>query len=125
MIRRVHRTLLASMGATVTALALTAGSASAHFCYFTEANVNAELGRAGSNGFMTFHDLAFEFTGLCDEGIDVLAAAGGISATTTIHAHAVMAGGTLSKGKQIKPISHIDFGPIEAAFPAAEAACAG
>lgn len=123
MSRRAHRKLITGFGAAVTVLALTAGTASAHFCYFTEANVNAEMGRAGSNAFITFGELAFEFTGLCNDGIDVLADAGGISATTTIHARAVMAGGTLRTGKNIKPISHIDFDAIDAAFPDAIAAC--
>lgn len=123
MSKRIHRKLLATVGATTAVFALTAGSASAHFCYFTEANVNAELGRAGSNGFYTFGALAFEFTGLCDAGIDVLAAATGITSTTTIHAHAVMAGGTLRKGKNVKPISHLDFDAIDAAFPDAALAC--
>jgi hypothetical protein len=123
MSRNAHPKLLATIGATAAVFALTAGTASAHFCYFTEANVNAELGRAGSNGFLTFHDLAFQFTGLCDAGIDVLADAGGISATTTIHARTVMAGGTLRTGKNIKPISHLDFDAIDAAFSAAIAAC--
>lgn len=121
--RVIHR-LLAALGGSVIVFALTAGSASAHFCYFTEANVNAELGRAGSNGFATFGELVFEFTGLCDAGIAVLADAGGISTTTTINAHTVMAGGTLRSGKSIKPISHLDFDAIDAAFPAAIAACA-
>ena len=43
-----------------------------------------------------------------------------------IHAHAVMAGGTLKKGSEAspKPISHLDFDAIDAAFPeVAEAAC--
>lgn len=120
---RVHHRLLVGFGAAAIVFALTAGSASAHFCYFTEANANAELGRAGSKGFTTFGELAFEFTGLCDDGIAILAEAGGISPTTTIHAHTVMAGGTLRNGKNIKPISHLDFEAIEAAFPAAVAAC--
>jgi hypothetical protein len=123
MTTRLRRRLLATFGASAAAFALTAGTASAHFCYFTEANVNAELGRAGSKGFVTFGALAFEFTGLCDDGIAVLAAAGGITPSTTINAHGVMAGGTLRNGKSIRPISHLDFGVIEAAFPDAMEAC--
>ncbi len=125
MSRRVHRKLLTGFGAGAIVFALTAGTASAHFCYFTEANVNAEMGRAGAKAFTTFGALAFEFTGLCDEGIDVLADAAGISATTTIHSRAVMAGGALRTGKNIKPISHLDFEAIDAAFPDAMAACEG
>lgn len=54
----------------------------------------------------------------------MLADAGGISTTTAIHAHAVMAGGALRNGKHIKPISHLDFDALDAAFPDAVAACA-
>ena len=42
--------------------------------------------------------------------------------TTTIHARAVMAGGTLRTGKDIKPVAHLDFDAIDAALPAATAA---
>jgi hypothetical protein len=108
--------------AVTTVLALTAGTASAHFCYFTEANVNAELGRSGSKGFASFGDLATEFTGLCPAGVEVLAEAGGVTTSTLINAHGVMAGGTLGK-RSVKPISHLDFDAIDAAFPAAAAAC--
>ena len=111
--------------ATAAAVVLGAGPAAAHFCYFTEANVQAELGRAGSSGFATFGDLALEFTGLCPAGIQVLADAAGVTTGTTINAHAVMAGGTLKKGADAspKPISHLNFGAIEAAMPDAVAAC--
>lgn len=123
MSRRIRRRLLTAVAATTTVFALTAGSASAHFCYFTEANVNAELGRAGSNGFVTFGELAAEITGLCSAGVEVLADAAGISTTTNIHARTVMAGGALRNGKSVKPISHLDFDAIDAAFPDAIAAC--
>ena len=75
---------------------------------------------------MSFHDLAAEFTGLCDAGIDVLAEAGGVSPETLIHTRTVMAGGTLREGGKAgtPAISHLDFDAIDAAFPAAAAACA-
>ena len=121
MSRMIRRGLVTAAGVT-TVLALTAGTASAHFCYFTEANVNAELGRAGSKGFISFGDLATEFTGLCPAGVDVLADAAGVSTSTMINADGVMAGGTEGK-RTIKPISHLDFGAIDAAFGDAVAAC--
>ena len=66
--------------------------------------------------------LATEFTGLCPAGVDVLADAAGVSTSTMINAHGVMAGGTEGK-RTIKPISHLDFGAIDAAFGDAVAAC--
>jgi hypothetical protein len=83
------------------------------------------LGRGGSNGFATFDDLAFEFTGLCPAGIQILADAGGVTTGTTINAHAVRADGTLKKGADAspKPISHLKFDSIDAAMPDAVAAC--
>lgn len=126
MVRTTVRRVLTVGAATVAAVLLGAGPASAHFCYFTEANVKAELGRAGSSGFATFGDLAFEFTGFCPDGIQILADAAGVTTGTTINAHTVMAGGTLKKGPGAspKPISHLDFAAIEAAIPTAGAACA-
>lgn len=110
--------------ATVASLALAAGPASAHFCFKTALNERAAAGIAGSNGWATFGDLAFQFTGLCPAGIQVLADAGGVSTTTLINAHGVMAGGLVKQGRSNKAISHLDVDAIEAAFPAAEAACA-
>jgi hypothetical protein len=121
MTRIVRRGLLAAAGMT-TVLALTAGTASAHFCYFTDANVNAELGRSGSNGFVSFGDLAAEITGLCPAGVDVLADAAGVSTSTLINAHGLMAGGTVGR-RTVKPISHLDFVAIDEVFPDAVAAC--
>jgi hypothetical protein len=53
------------------------GPASAHFCFKTNLNERAAEGQAGSANWVSFHDLVFEFTGLCDEGIEILAEAGG------------------------------------------------
>lgn len=125
MIKIGVRRLLTAGAATVAVMVLSAGPASAHFCYFTEPNVRAELGRAGSQGFVSFGSVATEITGLCPAGVEILADAADVTTGTMIHAHAVMAGGTLKKGPTAspKPISHLDFDAIEAAFPAAEAAC--
>ncbi|UUZ58911.1 hypothetical protein [Nocardioides sp. B-3] len=80
-------------------------------------------GASSSNGFASFHVLAFEFTGLCPAGIRVLADAAGISVDTPINLHAVMAGGAEFRGKDARGISHLDFEAIDAAFPDAIAAC--
>jgi hypothetical protein len=126
MVRTTMRRVLTVGVATVAAVLLGAGPASAHFCYFTEANVKAELGRAGSSAFVTFGDLALEFTGFCPDGIQILADAAGVTTGTVIHARTVMAGGTLKEGSGAdpKPISHLDFAAVEAAIPTAGAACA-
>ncbi len=59
--------------ATLTALLVTAGPASAHFCYKNNLSPQAAAGMANSQGFASFGELAFEFTGLCPAGIEVLA----------------------------------------------------
>ena len=119
-----HRLATIGIGA-LAALALTAGPASAHFCFKTNLNERAAQGQAGSANWVSFHDLAFEFTGLCDAGIAVLADAGGVTVDTLINGHGTMAGGTLRKGADsgTKSISHLDFAAIDAAMSAATAAC--
>ncbi len=111
--------------ATGTAVVLAAGPASAHFCFKTSLNERAAQGMAGSSNWRSFGDLAFEFTGLCPAGIQVLADAGGVTVDTLINGHGTMAGGTLKKGERggNKAISYLDFEGIDAAFPAAAAAC--
>lgn len=110
--------------ATLTALAVTAAPASAHLCYKNKLTPQAAAGMARSQGFVTFQELAFQFTGLCPAGIEVLADAAGVSTSTPIHSRAVMAGGTLRKANAGNPaISHLDFAAIDAAFPDAVAAC--
>jgi len=112
--------------ATVAAVVLAAAPASAHFCFKTQLNERAAEGMAGSANWVSFEELAFEFTGLCDEGIAILAEAGGVTTDTLINGHGLMAGGTLRKGEDSgnKAISHLDFEGIDAAFPEAAAACA-
>ena len=111
------RRLTTVAAATVAAIALTTSAASAHFCYFSDPNPNGNAGRAGSNGFVTFEALATEITGLCPEGIEVLADAAGIETDTLINAHGVMAGPTNGN----KAISHLDFAAIDAAIGTPEA----
>ena len=119
----VRRISTVAVGA-IAAFALGVGPASAHFCYVNNMTPQAIAGAGNSKGFATFHDLAFEFTGLCDAGIEVLADAAGISSATPINAHTVMASGAEFRGKDAGGISHLDFQAIDAAFPAAAAACA-
>lgn len=111
--------------ATVAAVVLAAAPASAHFCFKTELNERAAQGMAGSANWVSFETLAFEFTGLCDEGIAILAEAGGATTDTLINGHGLMAGGTLRKGEDAgnKAISHLDFEGIDAAMADAVAAC--
>jgi hypothetical protein len=118
----VHRISTIALGA-VTAVTLGLGPASAHYCYVNHMTPQAMAGASASGAFVSFHDLAFEFTGLCDAGIEVLADAAGISVGTPIHARVVMASGAEARGKQAGGISHLDFGAIDAAFPDAAAAC--
>jgi len=104
---------------TVAAVALGVGPASAHFCFFNDPNPNAQAGRAGSNGFFTFETITTQFLGLCEEGSQILAAAGGVELDTLINAHGVMAGPTSGN----KAIGHLDFAGIEAAAEEAFGAC--
>ena len=113
------RRLSTVAAATVAVVALTASAASAHFCYFSNPNPNGNAGRAGSNGFVSFGVIAAAETGLCPAGVQVLADAAGVETDTLINAHGVMAGPTDGN----KAISHLDFDAIDAAFPAAVAAC--
>ena len=111
------RRLSTVAAATVAVIALTASSAGAHFCFFSDPNPNADAGRAGSSGFVAFGTLAAEFTGLCPAGVQVLADAAGVELGTLINAHGVMAGPTDGN----KAISHLDFAAIEAALGTPEA----
>ena len=104
----------------IAAIAMSAGAANAHFCFNKHAVQQGAQGMANSQGFVSFHDLAFEFTGLCDAGIEILADAGGVEPWTAINVRTVMAQG--SQGKS-QGISYLNFEAIEAAFPSAEAAC--
>lgn len=104
-------------------VALAAGSAQAHFCYVNNMTPQAVAGAGGSNGFVTFGELAAQFTGLCPAGIAVLADAAGVAVDTPINAHAVMAGGAEARGRNVPGIGHLDFAAIDAAFPDAVAAC--
>lgn len=104
----------------VAAIAMSAGAANAHFCFNKHAVQQGAQGMANSQGLVSFHDLAFEFTGLCDAGIEILADAGGVEPWTAINVRTVMAQG--SQGKS-QGIGYLDFEAIDAAFPDAEAAC--
>ena len=115
----VRRLSTITAGAAAVVL-LSATAASAHFCYFGDPNPNGDAGRAGSQGFVPFGVIAAEITGLCPAGVQILADAAGVTTDTLINAHGVMAGPTDGN----KAISHLDFAAIDAAGPAAAAACA-
>ena len=115
----IRRAATVAVSAVAT-IALSTGAASAHFCYFKDPNPNANKGRAGSHGFFPFSTLTSQFLGLCDEGGQILADAGGVEMDTLINAHGLMAGPTGGN----KAISHLDFAALEAAIPDALDACA-
>jgi len=120
------RRALTTGAATLAIVGLAAGPASAHFCFKTNLNARAAQGMAGSANWASFGDIAAGFLpDLCPAGIDLLAAAGGATSATLINTHGTMAGGTLRKGADsgTPSISHLDFDAIDAAIPAAFAAC--
>ncbi len=55
----VRRLSTVALG-TITAVALGHGPASAHFCYVNNMTLQAMTGASNSNGFVSFHDLAFQ-----------------------------------------------------------------
>ncbi|GAA2129267.1 hypothetical protein GCM10009843_30700 [Nocardioides bigeumensis] len=112
------RRLFTVTAGAVSAVVLTATTASAHFCYFDNPNPKANAGRANSSGFVSFGAIA-AMEGFCPAGAEVLADAVGVSTSTMINAHGLMAGPTGGN----KAISHLDFGALEAAIPDAIAAC--
>ena len=113
----VRRLFTVAAGAAATVV-LTATAASAHFCYFSDPNPNGDAGRAGSNGFVSFGAIAAS-EGFCPAGAEILADAVGVTTSTLINAHGVMAGPTAGN----KAISHLDFEALEAAIPDAVDAC--
>ena len=125
---KLRRRLATTGIGAIAVLALTAGPASAHFCFKTNLNERAAEGQAGSANWVSFEETALEFfPGLCEEGIEILAAAGGATPDTLINGHGTMAGGTLRKGPDsgTKSISHLDFDGIDAATSEALEACEG
>lgn len=125
--RFIARAGAATALAAVMALAA-AGPAAAHFCFKTNRNATSAAAIAGSQGWISFADIArSEIPGICEAAIDYIAAASGASADTMINTRAVMAGGTLRKGPDsgTPSISHLDFEALEAAIPGGLALCAG
>ncbi|MGC5022441.1 MFS transporter [Micromonospora sp. DT47] len=112
--------------ATAASLVFAASPASAHFCFKTNLNEMAAKGMAGSANWVSFGDVAESFLpGLCEEGIQLLARAGGVTTDTLINTHGTMAGGTLRKGADAgtPSISHLNFEALDAAIPDAYTAC--
>jgi hypothetical protein len=106
-------------GLAAATVALSTGSAFAHECYFTNPNPNADAGRSHTPAFMSFGDLAYQYTGLCPAGIAELAQAGGITPETLINSRGMMAGPTDGN----KAIGHADFDAIFEAMPHAYDTC--
>ena len=125
MLKTAARLVFMTGVATITAVVLAAAPASAHFCFKTNLTERAAEAKSGSTAWVSFEELAFEFTGLCPAGIEVLAEAGGVETDTLINTRGTMAGGTLKKGADsgTPSISHLNFEAIDAAFPEAAAAC--
>jgi hypothetical protein len=122
---RTGRRLALSAVAAVAGITLAAAPASAHFCYKKNVNERAAAGMGGSANWVSFEDMATEFLGpLCDEGIEMLADAGGVTPDTLIDSHGTMAGGTLKKAEPgNRAIGYLDFEALDAAVPAAFEAC--
>lgn len=98
------------LGTIVAVLALTAGTASAHFCYNAKrSDKGNEQVAAKSNGFATFAELLAEF-GLCESGIAYVEAnaPATIPLDVPINVRATMAGGTFRSGNDAKGIDHIE-----------------
>ncbi len=104
---------------------LAAGPASAHFCYLVNASDRSNAGRAGSNGWESFGDVAEREVGLCPAGAAVLARAAGVSVDTPILEHSTLANGTLrnGQGNDARGVAYLDFAAIGGAVDAALAAC--
>jgi hypothetical protein len=122
----LRRALMTGAGA-VAIVGLATGPANAHFCFKTSLNAKAAQGMAGSANWVSFGSLAAEFLpDLCEEGIEHLAAAGGVTTSTLINTHGTMAGGTLRKGADAgtPSISYLNFEALDAAVPDAFELCA-
>lgn len=119
-----RRAVTAAVGG-VAIVGLAAGPAAAHFCFKDWQSEQASAGAGQSASWTSFEDIATDFLGpLCADGIELLAAAGGVTPETLINTHGTLAGGTLKKGESsAKTISHLDFEALDAAIPAAFAAC--
>jgi hypothetical protein len=117
----IIRRALTTTAATVAAIALAAGPASAHFCYKNDVNAKAWVGMYGSNGWLRIGDLAEAEFGLCEAGIEVFSTGIGGTPDTLLNGHGVMAGPTGGN----KAIGHLDISQFEAALDAAVEACEG
>ena len=126
MAMRSARRLFTTGAAAAVFVALGAGPAAAHFCYKTELNEHAAKGMGGSKNWFTVASFAEGEFGLCEDGVEHLAAALGATPETLINGHGTMAGGTLRKGEDAgnKAISHLNFGAFEEGLGEAIEICA-
>jgi hypothetical protein len=116
----MFRRVMTTSAALVASIALATGPASAHFCYKNEVNTKAWVGMHGSNGWLSIGDLAVSQFGLCDAGVEVLAAGIGGTPDTLINGHGLMAGPTGGN----KAIGQLNVANFEGALEAGVAACA-
>ena len=112
-LRRALTTSTAAFGIVV----LTAGAASAHFCYRDGLNPTAAAANAGSPNWVSLDSMIEQFLpGLCPAGADLVKDAFGASGDVLIHQHGVMAGGNAKQGKSNPAISHLAFPESDAEF---------
>lgn len=91
-------------------LGLTAGTASAHFCYNVKrSDKGTEQVAARSNGFATYAEMLVDF-GVCADGIEYVEVNGpdSIPLDQPVNSHATMAGGTFHSGNDARGIDHIE-----------------
>ncbi len=115
----LFRRAAVTTGATVAIVALTAGSASAHFCFKRDLNPQAAAKIGDSQGFAPLSELITMFTGVsCDGGVAFLAGALGATPTTLINVKGTMAGGNVKQGKENPAIAHLEFPETDEEFEA-------
>jgi hypothetical protein len=119
------RRALVTTGTTAGIIALTAGSASAHFCYIKDLNDRAAANLGSTPAWLSMSDAVRMFVepDMCDAGVAIIAAGGGVTPTTLINERGLMAGGNFKQGKSNPSIGHLDFAGLEAAIPGAYEAC--
>lgn len=113
LIRRLV-TVAAAASATV---ALTMGSAAAHFCYVENANENGQKGKSNSPAFLSFSEVVAIFVDptLCPDGVAVLADAADVTPDTAIFQPRTL--------PDTAGISHLNVPAIEGAYGDAVEAC--
>lgn len=94
----------------VAVLGLTAGTASAHFCYNAKrSDKGNEQVAANSNAWATYAEMLAEF-GMCADGIVYVEENGpeSIPLDVPVHTRVTLASGTFQSGNDAQGIDHID-----------------